>query len=267
MHKTVGMLAVVLAIIIALPNVSSAQDHPRKYGLEFQLGGGYYLMEDVNNFLPSDFFGYEPDKINIGSQFGFGIIYRHKDNFGWNIGYNKLATGVPVALEEKYEVRTYLPGAAYESWVEQTVSGGEFYLMATWYGHLGGLETMFGIGPSFYGATLDRSIDIVRDATGSHLTGGSFFDATGNCLGMIASLGLEFPIGENSGLSIQFGGRIADIGELKYDDPNAQSGELVVYKNASTGSPMGVDFTGGFAKLTLRTYFKPTDNWRSYPQK
>jgi len=265
MRKLVGMLAFFLALLFAISNVSIAgEDHPRKYGLELSIGGGFYAMEDINDFIPADFVNYTPDKINIGSQFGVGIIYRHMENFGWQIGYNSLAAGVPIAFKHKYEVRAYLPGAPTESWAEQTVSGWELYFLATWYKPTDAGELMFGFGPTLCKAVLDRSIDIVRDASGSHLTGGSFADAKGKTLGWLAMLGYEFPLGETTALTLQVGGRLAEIKELTYDDPNSVSGEQKVYKNAATGSLMAVDFSGAFAKITLRAYFKPATTWREH---
>jgi hypothetical protein len=166
MRNTVGMLAILLVVVLTIPAISTAEvDLNRKYGVELQLGGGFYAMEDVNDFIPADFLGYKPDKINIGTQFGVGLIYRHMENFGWQIGYNALTAGVPIAFEHKYEVRAYLPGASMESWAEQTVSGYEIYFLATWYKPTDAGELMFGIGPAIYNASLDRSIDIVRDAS------------------------------------------------------------------------------------------------------
>jgi len=269
MRKTVGMLTLLMALLIALPSISSAtDDNPKKFGLELQLGGGFYWMEDVNDFIPSDFRYETPDEVHIGSQFGIGIVYRHAKNFGWQIGYNRLAAGVPIAFKHKYEVRAYLGGASEESWAEQTVSGYEIYFMATWYKPTRAGEWMFGVGPAFYKAHLDRSIDIVRDSgpNPSHLTGGSFSDAEGKTLGMLLTIGYEMPLSTTTSLVFQGGGRLAKIGELSYEDPDALCGEQTVYKNAATGSKLAVDFTGGFAKVTFRAYFKPATGWRHHPR-
>ncbi|HHE46785.1 MAG TPA: hypothetical protein ENL08_03660 [Bacteroidetes bacterium] len=269
MRKTVGVIALISTLFLALPAVSTAADaHPKKYGVELQLGGGVYMMEDVNDFIPADFIYEEPDKINIGSQFGVGIIYRHMENFGWQIGFNRLAAGVPVVFEHKYEVRAYLGTASEESWMEQTVSGYEVYFMATWYKPTKAGEWMLGVGPALYKAVLDRSIDIVRDSgpSPSHLTGGSFTDAKGKALGLILTLGYELPMGSSTSLVFQGGGRLAQVGKLTYDDPNALEGKQTVYKNAATGSTMAVDFTGAFAKVTFRAYFKPSIDWRQHPR-
>ena len=262
MRKTVGMLALFLTFTLILPGLSSAEEnHPRKYAIDFNLGGGYHMMQDINDYIPADFTGYSPNKINIGTQLGIGICYRYLEDFGYQIGYNALAAGVPVAYDQKYEVTATFPGAAYESWAEQTVSGWEFYALAVWYKSMGSSELSFGVGPAIYGAKLDRSIDIVRDASGSHLTGGSFYNAEGKALGLILALGFEFPIGANTGLLIQGGGRFANVGKLMYDDPSAQKFDQLVYLNPGTGAPLGVDFSGGFLKFTFRAYFKPDSKW------
>ncbi len=262
MYKTVCTIGIILTLLIALPSISSAGDHPKKYGIEVQLGGGYFLMDDVNEYIPSEFTGItmaDPDKINIGEQVGFGLTYRHIDNFGWQFGFNKMAfVGI-----QKYRAEVQLPNTPVDSWAEQTVSGAEFYALATWYSSLGSGDLFFGLGPAVYWAILDRSIDIVNDAGGtSHLTKGSFSGANGKSMGVMATFGFELPIGDMTGLVFQLGGRYARIMELEYEDPSTHQDE-VVYKNPGTGTHMTVDFTGGFFKMSLRTYFKPSSDWRS----
>ncbi len=275
MRNTVGMLAAALALFIALPGNGLAGDyHPKKYGLEFQLGGGSYLMQDINDFRPHaalEF--YEPDEILWGTQFGFAILYRQwydvgqpKNDFGWQFGYNRLLTGVPVldqfvdALEVDYYISAYLPTAPSDlSWAEQTVVGSEVYAMATWYFPWDSKEVMFGVGPAFYYAWLDRSVDIIENP-GSHLTAGSFAEAHGKTLGLIANLGLEIPLRQNVSLALVGGGRLAKVGELKYED--VQEVEHTVYLNPTTNATFPVDFTGGFFKVALHVYFEPTSDWR-----
>lgn len=259
MQKTAGLLGIILALIIALPSVSPAEDHPRKYGVEVQAGFGYFTMDDVNDYMPLEFnqptFPVpEPDKINIGEQFGIGLTYRHIDNFGWQFGFNKMALlGI-----QKYRVEVVLPLTPDTSWAEQTISGSEFYIQATWYSSLTeSIDLFFGIGPALYWAKLDRSIEII-DGTNK----GSFANATGKSMGAIVTLGLEIPIGSTTGLAFHLGGRYAPVTELEYEDPSTNQDELV-YKNPGTGSKMAVDFTGGFFKITLRSYFKPSSDWRS----
>ena len=268
MRNTVGMLAAALVLLIALPGYGQAEsEFPKKYGLEFQLGGGYYMMDDVNDFIPHAALGlYEPDKIHIGSQFGFAILYRQwwnkgnpLHNFGWQIGWNRLLTGVPVALEEKYYISAYLPTAPTdESWAEQTVVGSEVYALATWYGNFGSNEVMLGIGPALYYATLDRSVDIVQDP-GSHLTAGSFADAGGKALGLLVEAGLEMPMTPDLFLVVKGGGRLAKVGKLTYEDNQGVEQTVWIGGNAT----LPVDFTGGFFRVGLRTYFKPTSDWRT----
>jgi len=220
----------------------------------------------VNNYRnPNSVFnGFDPDKIFLGSQFGVGILFRHMDNFGWQIGYNSLAAGVPVAFEHKYEVHTLGEDVTGDSWVEQTVSGWEVYFLATWYKPIKAGELSFSVGPTFNKAIMDRSISIYQPESNSTLTGGSFADAEGKTLGLIAAVGLELPLGETTALGFQVGGRLAKIKELIYEDPNTVSGESSVYKNASIGSLLPVDFSGAFLKISLRTYFKPATEWREH---
>ncbi len=284
MLRTVGKLVLISVFILTLPSVSSAtDDHPRKYGVELQLGGGYYMLGDVNDYIPFDLgkLKNEPDdKINIGSQFGIGIIYRVEDNFGWQIGFNKLSAGIPGIFEQKYKIEAQIFGAIDSSWAEQTVKGWELYALPTWYKSTGAGEMMFSIGPSVTSASLDRSIDICKDSSGTHLSGGSFVAAKGKALGLIVALGYEMPLSANTGLSFQFGARVAKIGWIKYpvvleclteEETNRISEETtdtkayeIVYINEGIGKKFALDMTGGFAKVTYRMYFKPSSKWRSY---
>ncbi|NQT34818.1 hypothetical protein HQ587_06485 [bacterium] len=288
MLRTVGKLVLISVFILTLPSVSSAtDDHPKKYGVELQFGGGYYMLGDVNDYIPFDFIGLkdEPDdKINIGSQFGIGIIYRVEDNFGWQIGFNKLSAGVPGIFDQKYRIETQLSTSEGEdldpSWVEQTVKGWELYALPTWYKSMGAGELMFAIGPTVTSASLDRSIDLVKDASGTHLSGGSFVDAKGKALGLTLALGYEMPLSANTGLSFQLGGRVAKIGFIRYpvvlvflneeetnrigEDTTDEKVYEIVYINEAIGKRFALDMTGGFAKVTYRMYFTPSSKWRSY---
>lgn len=264
MHRMAGLLGIILALLIALPSVSPAADHPKKYGVDIQLGGGYYSMKDINDFLPVEFnqptfTPPEPDKINIGEQFGIGMTYRNIDNFGWQLGFNKMALlGI-----QKHRVEVQLPGTPDVSWAEQTISGSEFYILATWYSDTEIGDLFFGVGPAVYWAKLDRSVDIINDQSGgSHLTKGSFANAEGKSVGAMVTLGLELTLGTSTGLSFQLGGRYAPVNELEYEDQSTQQNEIV-YKNLGTGSKMVVDYTGGFFKITLRSYFQPSSDWRN----
>lgn len=262
MYKTAGMLGLILALLIVFSSSTSAADIPKKYGVEIQLGGGYYLMDDVNNSLPNEFNipGVPtPDKINIGEQVGLGISYRNLENFGWQFGFNKMAfIGI-----QKFRIEAQLPGTGVVSWSEQTISGAEFYALATWYKPMSSFDLMFGVGPAVYWASLDRSNSIVNTSVGSvGNPAGSFTDANGKSLGLMGSIGIAIPVGSTMDLVIQAGGRYAKVTQLEYENPNTAQDEIV-YKNSGTGSKMTVDFSGGFIKLSLRSYFKPSSDWRS----
>ncbi|MBM3327067.1 MAG: hypothetical protein FJY65_08845 [Calditrichaeota bacterium] len=251
MFKSVVALALAAILCATLPAAAPAET-PHKYGVELQLGGGYFTMGDVNDFVPSSAFNnIEPDKLNLGSQLGVGILYRHLDNFGWHFGYSRFI------MLQKYRVSAYL--SAVESWCEQTVSGSELYAMATWFWPTDIGEISLGVGPAFYSGALDRSIDIVQDGQ-THLTAGTFADAEGNGFGMLGNIGLEIPLKETLGLGIVFGGRLAAIDKIMYKD--AQEAERTVYTGGSNAT-FGIDYSGAFAKLTLRAYFKPDAGWRS----
>ena len=182
--------------------------HPKKYGFEITLGGGYYLMDDVNDFIPDAAFidpfqmGGDEDKINIGNQLGFGFIYRNMDNFGWVFGYNRLNSGIPAAITGKYRINAYFKDPSSgrtleeESWVEQSLSGSELYAMPTWYFDWNNKDISLSMGPALYRVKMDRSIAITRSfGSGSNATG-SFAEADGSALGLMISAGIEFPISE-----------------------------------------------------------------------
>lgn len=265
MLKTVRATAIILAILIALPIAGFAgdNDHPKKYGVEFMLGGGYYNLADLNDYVPvSELVGVSPNEIHIGTQLGIGLIYRQQDNFGWQFGYNRLFAGIPIAMKQKYEIETVLPGANGVTLVEQEISGSEWYVMATWYKGWGqSKELQFGIGPALYNASLDRS-NIIYNPT---VQASGFANAKGKSFGLIAVLGLELPLGDNTGLSFQVGARSAEVGRVRYEDPTDEdpNNKATVPLNSYSNADLPIDFSGVFGKITLRTYFQPTSNWRS----
>ena len=284
MLRTVGKLVLISVFILTLPSVSSAtDDHPKKYGVELQFGGGYYMLGDVNDYIPIGFVGLkdEPDdKVNIGLLLGIGIIYRVEDNFGWQIGFNKLTAGIPGIFEQKYKIEAQLFGAIDSSWAEQTISGWELYALPTWYKPIGAGEFMFGIGPTITAATLNRSIDLCKDSTGTHLSTGSFVAAKGKALGLTLTLGYEMPLSPNTGLSFQVAARVAKIGWIRYpiiligqteeeanrisEETTVSKGFNTVYINEAIGTRFALDMSGAFAKVTYRMYFTPSSKWRSY---
>lgn len=260
MRKLVGALAAVAMLVSVFPAASSAAGYPPlKYGVELQLGGGYHSLADVNAFVPAtSFSGLIPElEINMGMQFGLGLLYRQQHNFGWQFGYSRFVS----LMDTKYRI-TDAPRFP-ESWAEQTVAGSELSALATWFWPCklwDRLEMSLGVGPALYNATMDRSIDIAQDG-GSHLTSGSFSDASGKSFGFLGALGWELPFGDNLGLSLQLGGRYAKIGKLTYKDSSDQ--DVTVYLNSASNATMPVDFSGFFLKVGLRGYFAPAADWRS----
>jgi len=264
MRKLVGALAVVVSLLTVLPSASKAAGFtPHMYGVELQLGGGYHSLADLNAYTPdASFAGVTPElQVNVGAQFGVGILYRQMYGFGWQFGYSRFIS----AMDSKYRVAV---NRGQVSWAEQTVSGSELYALATWYWPSFWQqkwwwpfkEVSFGVGPAFYGATLDRSIDIAQ-VGGSHLTSGSFSDATGRSLGFLGTLGVEIPLKEYVGLSIQVGGRLAQVGKLTYKD--ASDRDVTVLLNTASNTALPVDWSGAFVKVSLRGYFEPASDWRN----
>ena len=269
MRNLVGVLAIVLTLLLITPGSTQAGQNidTKKYGIEFQLGGGFFAMQDVNDFIPDPGFidpaymGADEKTIHIGTQLGVGFSYRQQENFGWLFGLNTLTAGVPVILKEKYRTNAFFPESlGAESWAEQTVSGWEIYMTPTWYFDWKDLDLNFQIGPAIYRATLDRSISIVRTEWGAN-PAGSFDNANGTALGLIVAGGLEIPLSETYFFNIRLGGRLATVGELIYE--NNQGVEESVYKNSASNSTLGVDFSGAFLTLALRTYFLPSSAWRT----
>ncbi len=270
MRNLVGVLAVAITVLLLAPGLTQADqkfESEKKFSIDLRLGAGYYAMQDVNDYLPETEFlsypGKTDDNINLGSQLGFGFGYRIIDNFGWMFGFNFLSAGVPVAMEGKYKKNAFYPQAlGAESWVEQTVSGSELYILPTWYWDWGkSKELCLSLGPAFYRASLDRTISIVRTAGSNANPSGSFTKAKGTSLGWMLVGGLEIPMMKSTDLFIQVGGRIAKVGEIAYKDQNDV--ETTVWMNTSSNATMAVDFSGGFLTVGIRTYFAPSEEWRS----
>ncbi len=267
MRNTVGALAVVLAAVLILPGFTLADEgmNLKKYGIEFQLGGSYMTMDDVNDFIPEPgfitYYGGDKKQIHFGTQFGIGFVYRHMKDFGWMFGYNRFMAGVPSVWGDKYRRNAYFqPGL--ESWTEQTITGSELYIQATWFWPWKEREIMFAAGPAVYSASLDRTISIIRSVGSGANPAGSFSDASGIAVGLLVTGGVEFPMKGNYYLTVQGGFRLANVGTLTYDDN--QDVEQTVYKNTASNATFGVDFSGAFVKFTVRTFFKPSSKWRSH---
>ncbi|MFC2149964.1 hypothetical protein ACFLQV_00525 [Calditrichota bacterium] len=257
MLKRIGTLILLMAILVAIPSTSQSAPHPRKYGVELQVGGKYALLSEVNDFLISELASqpnHSVDNVNIGIQYGLGIVYRQEDHFGWTIGHNRFRE------INKYRAAAVVFGGE-ESWSEQTVLGSETYALANWYMDKWGGELSFGIGPALYSGSLDRVNDILV-AAGQHSISG-FVGASGKSFGMLGTIGFEIALRNQVGLLFQAGGRLAKINELLWVDPDDPfQEEQIVYYNQTIGDKMDVDFTGGFFKVGLRMYFTPPQDWR-----
>ncbi|MFN3821115.1 MAG: hypothetical protein ACK4OO_02175 [bacterium] len=228
-----------------------AEEHPHRYGIDFQVGGGYHMFGDINDWDPgTQFTGISPDELHLGTQVGLGIFYRHLDNFGWQIGYSRFI------MVQKYQISAI--GAAGENWAEQTVNGSETYALATWFWKAPIGELSAGVGPGFYTANMDRSVNIYPEGSTTPLNTGTFANAKGQSFGLLGQLGWEVPIKPMVGILLNVGGRLATVDKITYKD--IQDVEQTVRLGAGT---LTVDFSGIFAKLTLRAYFKPTTHWRT----
>jgi len=293
MRNLVGVLAIILTFLLLVPGYAPAEEkiYPKMYGMEVQFGGGFHMMTDVNDFLPDEAFinypGTDEDKINIGIHFGIGFSFRNNpgvvdeplplfipfwapflgqpNSFGWVFGYNRFNAGIPGAIEGKYRANAFIPGAGAESWVEQTISGSEFYIMPTWYWGWKDKEIFMSVGPAVYHASLDRSISITRSVGSGANPAGSFDGAIGTALGAMYVIGIEIPVSEDYYLSIKGGGRLANVTKLTYEDN--QDVEHTVWKNAASNATLGVDFSGAFINFAVRTYFGPSSKWRSPERK
>lgn len=268
MRKTIGALAVAATLLWVLASAGrAAETFPRQYGVELLGGGSYFLLTDVNDYLPSadplyKLAGRTPEqKLNLGAQYGLGLLYRMMPQFGWQLGYERFVT----VADSKFRITNGL--AAGQSWAEQTLSGSEIYAMATWYWPWDANELSFGAGPAIYTAVLDRSVDL-NQGGGSHITAGSFDHATGRSFGWIAAAGFEMSLRQNIGLSFQVGGRLGEVDRVTYrlrnpDPPPTYLKDNIVYLNSATGKTLPVDFTGAFFKVGLHSYFQPAGDWRS----
>lgn len=271
MLKTVRAFVVLVALFLALPLAGhAADDFWKKYGVDIMIGGSYYNLSDINNFLADqDFAATDPEKINIGTQIGIALLYRSEPGFGWQIGHNRMFAGVPGIAEQKFTHEAILTskGATLVSSAEQRVSGGETYAIGTFYTNTGALELSLGIGPAIYSASLDRTVILYQSAgANAPANPSAFTDATGWSMGFIAKVGLELDFTEHTGLAFEVGGRYAKVAKISWQDPNNTDNVTIVRKNAYSNSTLPVDFSGAFARLTLRKYFEPASGWRQ-PQK
>ena len=82
-------------------------------------------------------------------------------------------------------------------------------------------------------------------------------------MGLLIVIGAEFPFGVNTGIGLQVGARIARVAKLTYEDRDDPTLKTVVPLNSYSNATLPVDFSGGFARLTIRTYFQPTSGWRT----
>jgi len=272
MLKTVRAFVVLVAIFLALPLAGyAADDFAKKYGVDIMIGGSYYNMTDINNFLADqDFIATDPEKINIGTQIGIALLYRSDPGFGWQIGHSRLFAGVPGIAEQKFKHEAILTskGASLVSTAEQRVSGGESYILGTFYTNTGPVELSLGIGPSIYSATLERTVVLYQSAgLNAPASPSAFTDATGWSMGFIAKVGIELDFSEQTGLAFEVGGRYAKVAKLSWEDPNNQDNVTIVRMNSYSNATLPVDFSGMFAKLTLRKYFEPASGWHQTRRK
>jgi len=281
MRNLVGVLAIILIILLLAPGFTIAKDKidVKKYGIKIPLNMGYYMPTDVNDYRPPEFaaqFAIQ-DEIGLGFEGGIGFSYRldpsaeyeyfpflfpftffgTPDNFGWEFGYNTMRPAIP----SRYRASAFLPaGGGLESWAEQTVTGGEFYALPTWYWGWDESEFSLSLGPAIYFATLDRSVAIYNTVDGNANPAGSFPEpATGKALGFVSSFGFEMPVSESYFLGFNAGFRFAEIQELYYqtDSVDPLTGLKIEEKT------IGVDLTGFYFGITLKSYFQPSSDWRS----
>jgi hypothetical protein len=222
-------------------------------------------MADVNDFLADqDFAATTPDRIHMGTQLGITLLYRSKPHFGWQIGYNRMFSGVPGAEQTfNHEAILVSKGATLVSTAEQRVSGSETSLLAMWYPWEGFLELSCGAGPAIYNANLERTVVLYQSAgLNAPANPSGFSDASGWSVGLIGKVGLELDITPHTGVALELGGRLAKVTKVKYTSPNTPDQENIVMMNSYSNSSLPVDFSGGFAKITLRKYFKSDSGWR-----
>ena len=79
--------------------------------------------------------------------------------------------------------------------------------------------------------------------------------------GLMIMGGVEFPFKHDLNLVVQVGARWANVGKLTYTDN--QDVEQTIYKNSASNATLGVDFSGAFVKASIRTYFRPSSDWRT----
>ncbi len=250
MRRRVGLLIGMLCGVMFLAANATAQkvsvftrvspSFADKYGIQVLGSGGTYLMEDLNEYRATSNHTGNSEDVQGGIGWGFSLLYRNNEHFRWSIGYSHLG-------QDRTQGSWTQGGSPGE--IEQTVVGGEYYLMGSYLVLVGeALSLDLGAGLALYTANVDRSAS----------AGGSFYDAHGRAVGFRAGAGLEWKLTKRYAVHVLGGFRQAKIDKLLYEDINNTT-QTVTW--GADNRRFTADFTGVFFEAGLRLYFSPGTHW------
>ncbi len=240
-------LALALIATMLLTGLVIAGDIHHQYGIELRGGLSMYMnMDDPTNWA-KQYSSNLDEEMEYAPDFGISLLYKHRNDFVWNIGFNHLFTA-----KNSFSVG----GGDYE----ETVGASEFFIVPSYiFKPNNTINLSIGIGPTLMLASLDR--------TGPAGLGGlaEFYGAYGRNMGFLALANLE--IGINSKVSLKLGGGyrgcfVDDIDFIEDVDGTEFRRQVVwTVGNVATSRPYELDFSGAFGEVGLRWYIQPKKGW------
>jgi len=241
-------LALVLIPLLAGLSLAKEKDIQHQYGLEFRGGLALFMyMEDPVN-LAKQYSSDLSEEMDFAPDFGLSLLYKSRNDFVWNIGYNHL-----------FSARTSFTTASGGEYEEAAAADEIFVLPSYIFMPNSFINLSIGLGPSIILANLDR--------TGPSTLGSlsSFYGAYGRNLGFLALANLEVGVFSNLSLKIGGGYRNAFVNDIVFIEnvDGEETSRRVVWTNkgVETTRPYELDFSGVFAEVGFRCYFQPAKNW------
>lgn len=241
-------LALILVLTAAFAINAAAGEIRNQYGLEFRGGLALYMsMDDPDNWA-KQYSSVLDEEMDFAPDFGISVLYKHRNDFVWNIGYNHLFTA--------RNTFTTTAGAEYE----ESVSADEIFFVPSYIFLPNNFVSLsLGLGPSVILASMDR--------TGPANLGSlsAFYGAYGRNIGFLALANLEVTVNSKVALKIGGGYRGAFVDDIEFIEniDGVESRRQVVWTIGSreTTRPYELNFSGLFGEVGLRWYFKPMKTW------
>jgi len=211
-----------------------ADDHSRKYGVEFRGGFSLYQVSDTRDVL-DNYEGSPGATITAnyaGPSGGFSLLWRQEKHFQWNIGYNSL-------LDFESEA----------SWQDTTLTlssrASEIFVLGNVvFAPARGVRAYVGGGVDF----LVAKQDILWQP------GNSIFDGTGRTFGIVTNGAIEVFLGQRLGFCLGGGYRLANV--TQFTDVKF-NGDRAKVKHPLVNRAWEADLSGPFLITSLRIYFDP----------